>query len=159
MLYPGVVGVAGGRKAVLPAGVFFQLFAPPFRHIKRRVCQNIIRAQVGVLVIVKGVRRFGPQVELYAAYGQVHGRQTPGGGVTFLPVNGQVARALVEFYKAFALHEHSARTTAGVVHFVVFRRGHDGDHRFYHRGRRVELPAALAFRIGKPAQKVFVHFA
>jgi hypothetical protein len=40
---------------------------------------------------VKGVSRFLAEIEVDAANGQVHGRQTPGGGVGFLTVDGHIA--------------------------------------------------------------------
>jgi hypothetical protein len=50
-----------------------------------------MRFQVGVQVAVEGVGRLWTQVGVDAADGQVHPGQAPGGGVGFLPIDGNVA--------------------------------------------------------------------
>ncbi len=60
---------------------------PPVADVERRVGQDEVGPQVGVLVPGEGVGGFSAQVEVDAANGQVHGRQAPSGGVGFLAVD------------------------------------------------------------------------
>ena len=159
VLQPGVVGVAGGRGAVHPARVAFQAAVPPVADVERRVGQDEVSAQVGVLVLDEGVGRFAAQVEVDAANGQVHRGQAPGGGVGFLAVDGHVAQlAAVRFDEFFRLHKHAAGAAARVVHLALVRVQH-GDQRVDDGLRGVELAAFFAFGAGELAEEVFVHLA
>ncbi len=57
-----------------------------------------------------------------------------------------------------ALHKHTTRATAGVVHAALIRRQHL-DQQLHYRLRRVKLAAPLAFSRGEHAQKILVHAA
>jgi WS/DGAT/MGAT family acyltransferase len=93
----------------------------------------------------RGRRHRGEEdIGLDAAQGQVHHRQTAGGGVALLAVNRNIAQlAAVAFHKLLALHEHAARAAAGVVDaaLVGLQHLHQAAH---HTARRVELSAVLA---------------
>jgi len=129
------------------------------KEVERRVGQDEVGPQIGELVVGEGVAGLTAQVEVDAADGQVHRRQAPGGGVRFLPVDGHVADlAAMRFDEFFALHEHAARSAAGVVDLAMVRRQH-GHQRLDDAARRVELAAALAFGAGEHAQEVFLDLA
>ena len=157
VLQPGIVGIALGRGAIGPARVFLQAAVPPVAHVEGRIGQNVVGAQVRVLISHKGIGWLASQVEVDAANGQVHGRQPPGCGVGLLPVDGHITpRAAVCLNELLALHKHATRAAAGVIHLPVVRCQHGHQH-LDNRRRGVELPAALAFGAGKHAQKILVH--
>jgi len=159
VLQPGVVGVAGGRRAIHPARIAFEAAVPPVADVEGRVGEYEVGPQVGMLVAGEGVGGFLAQIEVDAAQGKVHGRQAPSGGVGFLAVDAHVAQlAAVGFDELFALHEHAARAAAGVIHLAMVR-GEHRDQRLHDAGRRVELPALLALGAGELAEEVFVNFA
>src|SRR5665648_301776 len=159
VLHPGEVGVAHRRRPVLPAHVVAQALAAPVAHVERRVAEDEVGLQVLVLIGVEGVGVVRPQVALEAADGEVHLGQAPGGGVALLPVDGDVAAAAaVLLHEALALHEHAARTAAGVVHAALERLEHL-DQQLDHAARRVELAAALALGAGEAAEEVLVDAA
>ncbi|MCY1443303.1 hypothetical protein D9M71_597090 [compost metagenome] len=62
------------------------------------------------------------------------------------------------FDEFLGLHEHAARTTAGVVDLAVVRVEHRYQG-FDYAGRGIELPALLAFGAGELAEEVFVDLA
>ncbi len=66
--------------------------------------------------------------------------------------------AAVGFDELLGLHEHAARAAARVVHLALVR-GQDGHQGLDDAGRRIELPAPLAFGAGELAQEVFIHLA
>ena len=68
-MQPGVVGVALGWVAVVPAGVAFQAAVPPIADVEGRVGKNEVGPQIGVLVAVKGVGRLFAKVEVHAPDG------------------------------------------------------------------------------------------
>ena len=53
VLNPGIVGIAGGRLAIFPAGIFTQQSAAPVTVIEGRVGDHEIRFQVFVGVVQK----------------------------------------------------------------------------------------------------------
>ena len=75
MLHPGVVGVAGRRRAVLPALVVAQQLAAPIAVIEGRIGQHVVGFEVGVQVAVEAVGVLRPQVPVDAADRQVHPRE------------------------------------------------------------------------------------
>ena len=87
---PCVVRVAWRRGAVCPARGVGEPFAGPVRDVERRIRQNEVGTQVGVLVVVERVGPLRAKVGLDAPNGEVHLRQTPRGGVAFLPEDGDV---------------------------------------------------------------------
>ncbi|MDB6063988.1 MAG: hypothetical protein JWR26_196 [Pedosphaera sp.] len=96
------------------------------------------------------------EIGVDAANGEIHPRQFPGGEIGFLSVNRDVAHAAAVFFHEFLrLHEHAARTAARIEHaaFVGFQHG---DEHLHDALRGVELAAALAFRAGELAEKVFI---
>lgn len=88
VLEPREVGVAGGRRAVLPADVTQEPFLPPAGEVEGRVGQDEVRLQLGVTIVEEGVGVILAQVGLDASDGEVHLGQLPGGGVGVLPENG-----------------------------------------------------------------------
>ena len=115
VLEPGKVGVAGGRRAVLPAHVVQKFVLPPVRKVEGRVRQNEVRLELGVAVIEEGIGVVLAQVGLNAADGQVHLRHLPGGGVGVLAEYGNpVDVAAVVLHELGRLHEHAAAAAAGV---------------------------------------------
>src|SRR5690606_30090379 len=108
VLQPGVVGVTYRRHAELPARVFAQTVAAPVGDIKRRVGENIIKAQVAQLVLVEAAFVVPADIGVDAAHGEVHFGQAPSGVVALLAVDGDVADAPAVFqHELFALHEHA----------------------------------------------------
>ena len=55
MLHPGEVGVAGRRRAVLPAPIRTQTPSVAVGNVERGVGENEVRLEVGVAVVVEGV--------------------------------------------------------------------------------------------------------
>ena len=159
VLQPRVVGVALRRRAVLPARVAFEAAVPPVADVEGRIGEDEVGAQVRVLVAHEGVGRFAPEVEVDAAYGEVHGGEAPGGRVGFLAVDGDIADlAAMRFDEFLGLHEHAAGAAAGVIDLALVR-GEHGDQRLDDAGRGVELAALLAFGAGELAEEVFVNLA
>jgi hypothetical protein len=78
VLNPGKIGVAFWRDSEFPAGVFGQKFAFPVRIVKRRILEDEIGFQVFVQVVVEGISPFYTVV-VYAADGEVHFAEAPGG--------------------------------------------------------------------------------
>lgn len=159
VLQPGVVGVACGRGAVLPARVAGECFAPPVGGVEWGVGHHEVHFLVEVLGGGEGVGVAFAEVVFEAVDGHVHGGEFPGGAVFFLAVDGDVACvALVGADEAFGLDEEAAAAHGGVVYaaLVGFEQGDDeGDDGF---GGEV-LAAAFAFGQGEAAEEVFVDVA
>src|SRR5690554_567587 len=141
MLQPGVVGVAYGRYAELPARVFAQAVTAPVGDIKRRVGENVIEAQVTQFVLVEAALVVPANIGVDAAHGEVHLGQAPGGVVALLAVDGDVADATAMLqHELLALHEHAATAAAGIVDAALV--GLEHLHQYlYYRARGVELAA------------------
>lgn len=93
---------------------------PPVADVERGISKNEVSTQIGVLVFGEGVTRFVAQVEVDAAYGEVHRCQSPSGGIRFLPEDSHITQlATVGLNKLFRLHKHTTRTAARVIHFAV----------------------------------------
>lgn len=108
-------------------------------------------------VVVKGVAVRDLRVN--AADREVHLRQSPGGIVRFLAVDGDVTElAGVRLDEFLALHEHPARAAAGVVDTALVWREHLDEHP-HHVRRRVELATALALRAREAREEILVHAA
>ena len=157
VLHPGEVGVARGRRAVLPARVVGELGVPPVRHVERRVGEDEVGAQVGVQVLREGVGRALAEVGLDAAQGEVHLGQLPGGVGELLAVDGDVgALAAVGLHELGGLDEHAARAAGGVVDAALVGLEHL-DERLDDRARRVERAGVLAGLLaGELAEEVLV---
>ena len=156
MLNPCEISVVDRRHPEFPANVLPQVFAAPIAHVERRVGENEIGLEVGMQIRPEAIGVARAEIGVNAANGEVHPRQFPGGVVGFLPVNRDVAHApAVFFHEFFRLHEHAARTAARIEHaaFVGFQHG---DEHLHDALRGVELAAALAFRAGEFAEKVFI---
>ena len=91
VLHPGVVGVAGRRRAVLPALVVLQQIAAPVAVVERRVGEDVVGLEVRVQVAVEAVGVFLAEVAVDAANGEVHLGQPPGRVVRLLAVDADVA--------------------------------------------------------------------
>ena len=121
MLYPGEVGVACGRDAVLPPFVIPKPLAAPVGNVKGGIGKNVVGAEVGVAVIVEAVAV--GDVALYPAQRKIHPGQPPGGIVGLLTPDGDVAPRLaavtvaggVGIDELHGLHEHTGGTTTWVV--------------------------------------------
>ena len=157
MLHPGEIGVAARGHAVNPALILRQQIAAPVADVEGWIGQDIVRFQIGVQIVVEGVRGVGADIALDAADGQVHLEQLPGRGVRFLAVDGDIAQPpLVIFDEALRLHEHASRAAAGIVNSAPFRLQHlhqQGDDRL----RRVKFAPFLALGAGELAQEIFVN--
>src|SRR5690625_4587303 len=159
VLQPGVVGVAYRWHAELPARVFTQAVTAPVGNIKRRIGENIIKAQVAQLVLVEAALVVPADIGVDAAHGEVHFGQAPGGVVALLSVDGDVADAPAVFqHECFALHEHADAAAAVVVDTAPIVLEHLNQYPHY-RLRGVELTAALAFGTGELAEEVFINAA
>jgi hypothetical protein len=159
VLHPGEVGVAGGRDAVLPAGVVVFDAGVPLFHVEGWIGHDEVGAQVGVFVVAEGVGRFAAEVEVDATDGHVHGGQAPGGGVGFLAIDGDVAQfAFVFFDEFFTGDEESAGAHGGVVDAAFVGLQHFDDEGDDGLGG-VILAALFAFTQGELAEEVFVDMA
>ena len=158
---PAVVRVARGRHGVaFPARVIQEfVFGAPGFLVERRIGHDEVGFQILVLVVREGVGGFFAQVPGDAADGEVHLRQFVRSAGVFLTVHGDFALvAVMRFDKLHALHEHAARTAAGVVDFAAVGLDHFGDEAddcF----RGVEFALSLAFGDGEFPEEVFVHAA
>ena len=156
---PGVVGIACRRNIVpRPSRIIGKFIArTPCLQVERRIGHDKVGLQVRMLILEKAIGRHLTQIGGDAANGQVHLGQLVRGGGQLLPVDGDVlAVALVAVDKLQRLHEHTARSTAGVIDLALERLDHLGnqvDHAF----GRVELTSTLAFSGCEFAQKVLVH--
>ena len=104
------------RGAVAPARVALQLRVPPFADVERRVGHHVVGSQVGVLVAGEGVGRFLAEIEVDAADGHVHRRESPSGGIALLPIDGEVAQlAAVLLDEALALDEEPAGAHGRII--------------------------------------------
>ena len=99
------------------------------------------------------------EVVINTADGHVHGGEFPGGGVEFLPVDGNVVDvALMGGDKAFGLYEKAAAAHGRVIHAAGVWLEHFDNQG--NNGFRCEiLPAAFAFGLGKATEEVFVNVA
>ncbi|MNC31424.1 hypothetical protein D3C81_798120 [compost metagenome] len=112
-----------------------------------------------MLVTDKGVGRLAAEVEVNATDGQVHRRQTPGGWVGFLTIDGNITEfAAMGFDELFRLHKHTTGAAAGIIDLAMVRVKHS-NQRFDDTSRRIELPALLAFSAGELAEEVFIDLA
>src|SRR5690606_31198549 len=101
VLQPGVVGVAHGRHAELPARVLAQALAAPVGDVERRVGEDevglhgsAVASTLGrELVLVETALVVPEDPGVDAAHRQVHLAQAPAGVVALLPVDGDVADA------------------------------------------------------------------
>src|SRR5215472_11416397 len=84
------------------------------------------------------------QIGFDATDGKIHHGETPGGSVTLLAVDADVAKpAAVRFDEFFRLHEHAAGTAAGVVN-APLGWGEHLDEKAHDALGSIELPAFLA---------------
>ena len=82
VLHPGKVGVALGRRAILPSPVILETFTSPVGDVEGGIGEDVVGSQVRVPVVVEAVAV--GNVALYPAKRQVHPGQLPGGVVGFL---------------------------------------------------------------------------
>ena len=156
MLDPGVVGIPGGRGAVLPATVATELIAGPVAVVEGRVGDNEVGFQVFVGVVEEGAFVVPPNLGgVDAPDGEVHLGQPPGGEITFLSVDGDIVYpALVVLDEFFGLNEHASGAAAGVEYpaFVGLEHFHQ---KIDDTSGGVELTAFFAFGEGEFAKEVF----
>jgi hypothetical protein len=133
------------------------LVAAPVAVVERRVGEDVVGLQVGVLVVVEGVAVGDLRVD--AADREVHLREAPRRVVRFLPVDRDVADlAAVRLDELLAADEHAAGAAARVVDAALVGREHldeDADD----AGRGVELAGALALGAGEAGEEVLVDAA
>jgi hypothetical protein len=85
VLHPGVVGVARGRVAILPALVAAQALAAPVGDVEGWVGEDEVGLQVRVAIVMKCVAMGDLPVD--APDGEVHLGQPPGGVVRLLAID------------------------------------------------------------------------
>jgi hypothetical protein len=159
VLDPRVVGVAGGRDAVLPALVVPQALAAPVGEIERRIGEDEVGAEVRVEVAVEAVLIVGAEVGVDAADGEVHLGQLPGGVVGLLAIDGDVVLpSAVGEDEPLGGDEHAAGAAAGVEDASAEGLDHL-DQELDHALWSVELAPALALGGGEPAEEVLVDAA
>ena len=156
---PGEVGVLGRGDAEAPARVGLQAGGAPVLGVEGRVGEDVVGAQVGVEVAVEAVGVFGAEVAVDAAQGEVHASEAPGGGVTLLAEDLEVAVAAAVFdEEAFALDEHAAGAAGGVVDGAAGG-GEHGDEQADDGPRGVELAAVFSLGGGEAGEEIFVDAA
>ena len=158
---PAVVRVTRGRHGVaFPARVIEEfVFGTPRFLVERRGRHDKVGFQILVLVFGKGVGGFVAQVAGDAADGEVHLRKFIRGAGVFLAIYGDFALvAVVRLDKLHALHEHAARTAAGVVNLAAVGFNHFGDETDNCLGC-IEFALALAFGDGELAEEIFIDAA
>ena len=110
-----------------------------------------------MLVIGKSICSHFSEVCRYASNSQIHLCQFEGGVSVLLSIDGHILFvSAVSFDEFNRLHEHTARTAAGVIKNTVIRFKHFGnqvDDTF----RRVKFSLTLSFGKSKFAQEVFIH--
>ena len=152
---PGVVGVAAGRHAPLPALVVLQQVAAPVADVEGGIGQHDVGLEVGVLVAVEAVALL--DVAIQPTNSEVHLAELPGGVVQLLTVEGRLAAtAAVGLDEPLTLHEHAARATGGVVDAIFVVRRKHRDQKPHHALRGVELAARLTLGRGELADEVLV---
>lgn len=159
VLNPREVGVAVRRGSVLPAHVVGELVGAPVAEVEGRIGQHEVGLERRVAVVEEGVGVVLPQVGLDAPDGEVHLRHLPRRGVRILAVDRDVVDvAGVALDEARRLHEHPARTAAGVVDTPPegLQHLHEG---FDHARRGVEFAGQLALGLGEARETVFVGAA
>ena len=155
VLHPGEVRVALGRDAVFPAEVV--VLAVPVGVVEGRVRQDVIGAEIRVLDVAEGVGMLLPDIRLDPADGEVHDGEAAGGGIAFLPVDGDVPElAAVAFHELFRLDEHAAGAAGGIVDAPLVG-GEHLDKAAHHAGGGVELPAVLPLRTGEAGEEILIH--
>ena len=110
-----------------------------------------------MVVVVEGVAL--PDVGRDAPDGEVHTRQLEGGVGVFLAIYAHVLHvAVMDLDELHRLHEHTARTAAGVVDLAVVGLDKLGDKVDYRLGCVV---FALTFSLGdgELAKEIFIHAA
>src|SRR5207302_8904992 len=124
-----------------------------------RIGEDEVSAEIGMKIASEGVSLLFAKVGFDAAEGEVHHGETTRGGVALLTVDADVAElATVGFDEFFRLHEHAARTAAGIVH-TAFVGSEHLDEEPHDALRSIELAAFLAFGAGEPAEEIFVNAA
>src|SRR5215203_6455248 len=159
VLNPSVVRVAGGRRSISPPLIFPQALAPPIAHIEGRVGEYEVSLEIGMEIFVEAIGGLRAEIGVNATNGKVHARQTPGGGIGFLAVDGEVVpTAAVLLHEALGGYEHAARAAAGIEDPAA--EGLEHRHQELDDALRcVELAAALAFRCRELAEEVLVDTA
>ena len=159
VLNPRKVGVAVRRGSVLPAHVVGEFVSAPVAEVEGRIGQYEVGLERRVAVVEEGVGVVLPQVGLDAPDGEVHLRHLPRRGVRILAVNRDVVDvARVALDEARRLHEHPARTAAGVVDTPSEGLQHLNEGLDDAR-RGVEFAGQLALGLGEAREAVFVGAA
>ena len=99
----------------------------------------------------------GTEIGLDAANGEVHDREAPRGVVALLSVDADIANPAAVFEdKFFRLHEHAARTAAGIIDaaFVGAEHFHNNPN---HAAWGVELSSVFSLRRGEAGEEIFIH--
>ncbi len=139
VLDPGVVGIAHGRVAVGPAFIAAEELAGPVADLERRVGQDKVGPEVGVLVAQERVGRLLAEFGVDAVDAEVHVREAPRRRVTLLPEDGDVgAPAAMGLDKLFRLDQHASAAAGRIVDaaLVGFQHLNENAH---DAARRVEL--------------------
>lgn len=127
--------------------------------VERRIRDDEVGLEVGVLRAEEGVGGGGAEVGFDAVDGEVHVCQPPRRRVGLLTEDGNVGLvAAVGFGELFGLHEHSTGTTRGIVDAPSVGFEHLDQHTDHGTGR-VEFAAELPFGGGEFAKEVFVDLA
>src|SRR5437870_13577497 len=154
VLHPGEVGVAARWKAELPARVV--VFAEPVGVVEGRIGEDEVYSEIGMEIAPKGVGLLFAEISFDAADGEVHHGEAARSGVALLAVDADVAElAAMGFDEFFRLHEHAARTAAGIVN-PAFVGSEHLDEESHDALRGVELAAFLALGARELTQEIFV---
>ena len=94
VLNPCVVGVAGGRKTILPTHIIGQLLLIPRMIVERRIGKNKVCFQRGVKVIRECVCLISAEVGVDTTNSHIDLCHLPGVGICFLTVNSNSCRAI-----------------------------------------------------------------
>ena len=117
----------------MPAGVVLVLLTAPVGDVEGRVRHDVVEPLIRVLVAGEAVCRLLAEIRCKRPDRQVHRRQSPGGGVALLAIDGDViAAATVGGHEVLAGDEHAAGAAAGVVVPALVGREHR--HQQIHTG-------------------------
>ena len=156
VLQPRKVGVASGRRTILPTDIINEFIRAPAGKIERRIRHNKIRLELKVTVVEERVRIELAEVSFNTTNGKIHLRHLPCGRVGVLTKDGNLIDvAAMIFDELCGLNEHTARAAARVINTSIKRLQYFNKGTHDTRGS-IELTGKFAFLFSKLREAIFV---